>query len=316
MTMMGISLFMLMMAALSMVTLNVNGIHDPHKWPDLKSMLPNSDIICLQETHLTKQQEFAFQLHTQSYDWFFSHGTSNLAGVAMGVHRHAGITGIISGEVSGRLLAVDFQGMYDFRCGVLYTPNGPHEQFCFFEGLHDFVRDNMILLGDFNSVTSSNDHLSGNLDLTSVLLQNILQLLSFVEILGSHCHIFLYHDPTISSHKSRIDCIYTNFAFSALRGYASPCGLSDHYLLGCFTVLSNVSRPKQWQFPLDLLGDVSFDLQIQLILDNFDWDNTIESWETIKLKVQSLAQRMTCFRQKQAKQELQSLHSLLTEVNK
>ncbi len=88
---MGVFVPVLLMATLSMVTLNVNGIHDSQKWPDLMNILPNADIICLQETHLIQQQEFAFQLHSQSYDWFFSHCTSNSAGVAIGVHRCAGI---------------------------------------------------------------------------------------------------------------------------------------------------------------------------------------------------------------------------------
>ncbi len=43
------------MAALSLVTLNVNGLHDYLKWPELKKILPNSDVICLQETHLIEQ---------------------------------------------------------------------------------------------------------------------------------------------------------------------------------------------------------------------------------------------------------------------
>ncbi len=84
---------LLVMAALSLVTLNVNGLHDHLKWPELKKILPNSDVICLQETHLIEQQEYTFKLHFQSYDWFFAHGTSNSAGIAVGVCHSAGLIG-------------------------------------------------------------------------------------------------------------------------------------------------------------------------------------------------------------------------------
>ncbi len=79
---------LLTMVMLSMCTLNVNGIHDPLKWKDLLNLLPCTDIIYLQETHLTSAQEYSFKIHAQSYDWYFSHGSSNLAGVAVAVHRH------------------------------------------------------------------------------------------------------------------------------------------------------------------------------------------------------------------------------------
>ncbi len=106
---------LLVMAALSMVTLNVNGLHDHLKCPELKKILPNSDVICLQETHLTEQQEYAFKLHFQSYNWFFAHGTSNSAGIAVGVHHSVGLIGNLYGEVKGRLLALNFTGTNCFN---------------------------------------------------------------------------------------------------------------------------------------------------------------------------------------------------------
>ena len=44
-----------LIAALSMVTLNVNSLHNHLKWPELKKILSNSDVIYLQETHLIEQ---------------------------------------------------------------------------------------------------------------------------------------------------------------------------------------------------------------------------------------------------------------------
>ncbi len=63
-----------------------------------------------------------------------------------------------------------------------------------------------------------------------------------------------------------------------------------------------------------MLGNTNFDLQVCLILDNFDKINAKESWETIKLKIQSLSQKSTCFHQRQAIRELKSTE-LVTKVN-
>ncbi len=103
---------------------------------------------------------------------------------------------------------------------------------------------------------------------------------------------------------------------NSLRGYASPSGISDHYLVGLFTMPSKSLGPKQWHFPVDMLGNTNFDLQVYLILDNFDKKNAKESWEIIKLKIQSLSQKSTCFCQRQAKRELKSLHVALNHINK
>ena len=51
-------------------------------------------------------------------------------------------------------------------------------------------------------------------------------------------------------------------------------------------------------------------------MDNFDKTNAKESWETIKLKIQSLSQKSTCFHQRQAMRELKSLRAALSCINK
>ncbi len=56
--------------------------------------------------------------------------------------------------------------------------------------------------------------------------------------------------------------------------------------------------PNHWKFPNDLLNDKTFKQQIDLILDNFSDKSPLNSWDEIKLKIQNLAQKATCFRQK------------------
>ncbi len=86
---------------LTVVMWNANGLHDQAKWEPLWRELPKADIICLQETHLTSQQERAFALHAPSFDFFFAHGMSNSGGVLTVVNRRAGVIPIKAVEIKG-----------------------------------------------------------------------------------------------------------------------------------------------------------------------------------------------------------------------
>ncbi len=67
---------------------------------------------------------------------------------------------------------------------------------------------------------------------------------------------------------------------------------------------------------MDLLDDPDFVTQIELILDNFDKTHALHSWESIKLKTQTLAMKRTAFRQKQCQKELVGLKRSLQIINK
>ncbi len=129
-------------------------------------------------------------------------------------------------------------------------------------------------------------------------------------------HTFSYNHPSIPERKSQIDHIYTNILNESLCGYAAPCSLSDHYLIGVFTVSKESLGPKQWRFPLDLLLDNMFMQQICLVLENFDKKDPVASWEVIKLKIQGLSQKVIRFRQNQVRCEIVALKATLKKINK
>ncbi len=108
------------------------------------------------------------------------------------MRRSAGLVGKVFGEVKGRLLALDVQGAQCFCCVAVYAPNTPKEIISFFQNLYQFVRDNTILMGDFNSVTHAEDRLSGNLVATSNCLQTVLQALNLSEIQRFSLGCFLF----------------------------------------------------------------------------------------------------------------------------
>ena len=198
----------------------------------------------------------------------------------------------------------------------IYALNNGSLQKKFFHDVSPYVRDNIILLRDFNSVIETADRKSGELDSTSRELVSLLASWHLSEVLGSHQQVFSYHHPLILERKSQIDHIYTNIQNKSLHRYAAPCSLSDHYLIGLFTIPEGSLGPKQWRFPPDILLDNAFTQQIQLMLDNFDKKTPMSSWEIIKLKIQDQSQKSTRFRQKQAKQEIAGLKSTLKKINK
>ena len=110
--------------ALIVITLNTNGLHNSSKQSDFWRETLKSDIICVQETHLTPDQEYSFKINAQSYDFIFSHGTSNSAGVFIAIHRNTGVMVVKLGEIPGRLLSVDLSLDNVTTCVInIYAPN-------------------------------------------------------------------------------------------------------------------------------------------------------------------------------------------------
>ncbi len=72
----------------------------------------------------------------------------------------------------------------------------------------DIVPSNTYLIGDFNSVTASEDHLSGHLDQTSHMLKMLLEQWDLLE--PPFGPSFTYQHPSIPEWKSRIDRLYVS----------------------------------------------------------------------------------------------------------
>ncbi len=122
-----------------------------------------------------------------------------------------------------------------FRVVGLYAPSIPTACKSFFKEMQKYFMDDMLLLGDFNSVTSEMDCLSGSLDPTSADLHLLLDHWSLTEPCDTHLNTFSYHHPSVSMRKSHTDQIYMNKNWNNVRGYASPTSFSDHYIIGIYT---------------------------------------------------------------------------------
>ena len=116
----------------------------------------------------------------------------------------------------------------------MYAPNDAHTHKLFFHDMESLITDCCMVLGDFNSITESQDHYSGNLDSTSVQLAVLLAKHHLVEPDGPHLSCFSYHHPSLTNRKSRLARIYLNYDTVCIRGYAYHTTFSDHYLVGLF----------------------------------------------------------------------------------
>ena len=308
---------MALLFILTVVTLNANGLHDQAKWEPLWWELPKADIIYLQETHLTSQQERAFALHAPSFDFFFAHGTSNSGGVLTAVNRRAGIIPIKAAEIKGWMIAIDVaQGDVQMRIVNVYAPNLLKDRQDFFASCFQNITSSSIVLGDFNLVEENFDHLSGRLDSTSCYLSSLIHSQNLVEPAGSQRFSFTYHHPSLSDRKSRINCIYVNCSLDKLKGYSQYMSVSDHYLVGLYKLPNMDKGPKLWHLPEDALSNEHTCQNVDLILSNFNYNDLLNSWEGTKVKIQNAVQTCNKFCQKQIQQELAGLKSSLHLINK
>ncbi len=182
-----------MLMALTVIISNVNSLHSSSKWLEFWYAIPRKDIICLQETHLVSTQERAFELYAQSYDFFYAHGTMGSSRVCVAVWCSTSVNVVKSGEIPGRLLALNIHGVnFDFDLVCIYAANNPSKRSNFFAQIPSFCTAHTLLIGDFNSVTESSDRMSGNLDPTSTQLQSLLNSNNFMEPLGNHLNTFTY----------------------------------------------------------------------------------------------------------------------------
>ena len=255
---------------LTALTLNANSLGSPEKWSKLWSEIPCTDIICLQEIHLLQGNEFAFPLGAQNYDFFYSHSTSSSAGVCTVIKHSLTINLVKSVEVLGRLLGIDFVlNNETYHVINIYAPNVSAERKIFFTSLPQYFTQRLYLLGDFNSVTSHQDCLSGRLDSTSMLFNFLLANHNLSEPDGSNTTCFTFHNPGDSLCQSRIDHIFSNFPLTPLHGYNFYVSFSDHYGITLFRPPPRDLGPKSWCFLSDVLNDDMVVDWLRAILDLF-----------------------------------------------
>jgi exonuclease III len=177
--------------AYNISSLNCNGIRDVNKRRQLFSWVIDTkfDIIYLQETHSTKNDEISWR-----QEWggeiFYAHGTSNSRGVAILFRPQLNINVIKNIRKSdGRLLLLELTvGEKNILLANIYGPNDDNLEL--FQNICSDITDmeclDMIIGGDFNLVLDTEIDKKGGTRKThtksAVYLKNIMQNLNLVDI--------------------------------------------------------------------------------------------------------------------------------------
>ena len=146
-----------------------------------------------------------------------------------------------------------------------------------------------MLVGDFNSITSTADRVSGNLDPTSMVLQSLLDEVGLIEPGGSKC--YTYQHPAIAQSKSCLDriCVSRDLA-EAFYTYTQWCTFSDHSAV-CLNRQRLVRGPTQWRMPDDVLEQKDFDTVIQEAIMDHGLVDLVLNWELTKASIKWSTQK-------------------------
>ena len=267
--------------ALSVVTLNCNGIRDCFKTTGLLQwlqLLPASvDIVCLQETHCVSASECS--------SWFLSSGLS--FAVSPGTNKSCGCIVLFRPSLSfvdswsdseGRFLQCEFS-LRDvrFRVACVYAPNRNPVRDQFLDDVATDIDPSIptFLVGDFNSVFDRavdrcGSCVSDTSRESSVALARLFESSCCIDVWrylhpSSACFTWSRWDGLLSSRIDLIGCPY--IWISSVSGCdILPCPFSDHCAVRLSLTVPDVVPPGPglWKLNISVLEE---DEYVRLISD-------------------------------------------------
>ena len=293
MTMTGLLLLM----ALSVLSLNCNGIRDQPKHAGLvqwlRSLPLSVDIVCLQETHCLSLSECSLWFQSSGFSCALSCGSVHSCGCVVLFRPSLSLVNSW-GDDDGRYLQCEFVFCgKSFRVCCIYAPNRNPACDQFFDDLRVKVDPSVptILCGDFNAVFDRSVDRFGS-DPSDLSRESFSSL---QDLFDACCtvDIWRYLHPSSSgfswtrwdgSRASRIDLCGIPYVWvsSILSCDLLPCPFSDHCgLLTIVSVLDVVPPgPGLWKLNISILEEPAY----VLLIRDF-W----ESWRSSVLRFPSLA---------------------------
>ena len=174
-----------MMANLSIITLNVNGIRAEKKRLVLFDFLKSSsfDVMFLQEAHIATVEDCIRWNRESGFKGYWSLGATNSCGVGILLRDHSRFKNCsFRCDSDGRIVTFDctFQKQ-DFRFLSVYVPTDGSQRIEFFQNFdrHLVTRRRIIMGGDFNCMFDlDKDKLGGNSTLGSTGVPHLKKLLT------------------------------------------------------------------------------------------------------------------------------------------
>lgn len=282
--------------ALSVLTLNCNGIRDASKRAGLlqwvRSLPVRPDIICLQEVHCSSVRECASWFQSSGFGVVCSPGSVRSAGCVILFRDSLSVSDSWC-DAEGRYLQCEFffRGQ-SFRVCSLYVPNRNPARDSFLRDLQvkiDFSVPSL-LCGDFNTVFDraldrrGSDPSDTSRESTSAL-RGLFDACSVVDI-------FRYLHPSTPGYTwskwngtlaSRIDLvgIPSHWVSSVSACSVVPCPFSDHCgVLASVTVPDSIpSGPGLWKLNTAVLKEAEY---VRLISDFWQaWHGSVDNFSTL-----------------------------------
>ena len=313
----------------SFISWNVNGCHDSLKRYNILSSLKSNhyaDFYFLQETHSTVANQAQWQVVWRA-PIYFSHGTSNSAGVAVLFPRNKNVDVVsVKSVVQGRLLHLHIK-MDDtsFHLLNIYAPSSGDDRCIFFESLRKFLLDfdldneNIVIGGDFNCTLvpdlDRSSHIEPHLKSSQVFssLVHRCKLSDAWRYFHKQAQNFTWQR---GEQKSRIDTFFINKRLtSKIKSVSidSPTDLSDHSLVSLvLTMNSSVNKNPVWCLNTSLLNDENYCTLIKEFWEGWrnekDRFSSLQSWWDIgKQKIKELSQQYSAERVHHFKRSKQKL---------
>ena len=252
-------------------TLNTRGLNNNTKRLATIQWIKDGgfDIVGLQETYCTEDFEKQFKTFWPGQIVHSFTDSKHSRGVCILIKKDfIGKIEKIHTDNMGRKLLINFKINGDFYTVVnLYAPNADSDRKKFLRKSISWVKEhaynmnNIIVMGDFNSIESPDDRSSERLDGTSRFLKtfrNELCITDSFRKMNPNQRLYTWRDPSFHLNQSRIDYIYTssiltNF-ISQSKIMAAP--MTDHNAV--FTELNNLNNkrgPSYWKLNVSLPKD-------------------------------------------------------------
>ena len=315
---------------LTITSLNVNGLSDEKKRTNAYQFLKNktADIILLQETHSTKENQTKRQKEWKGLSIWHSGTKPKSSGVAILFKENLNIAMLqLHSDAEGRIISLTF--LFEnqtFNLVNVYAPTKNSKQRKSFKKLQKYIykNNNIIVGGDFNMVedltldrqggTPNNTHLLGIEYVRKIKETN--NLIDIWRKKNLNKKQFTYHNYDYSIH-SRIDRIYVNKNQNIKKIEIFPNSYSDHAgIIIKINIDKNKPRGKGiWKLNTSIIKHKTF----KKLFQNFwqDWQqqkhkyNYINSWwETGKNHFKMFAMQFS----KEKNQNINNKQKQLTQL--
>ena len=326
--------FYFALMALSVISVNINGLRDADKRLSFLQWLSHlsPSVVCLQETHAISLTELSSWVSGYGYLCVGSFGSHRSCGVAI-LYRPVLLCHSVVCEFDGRFVLAEFgfRGSV-FRVACAYAPNRNPERDSFLHQCVDHIDPSIpsLLCGDFNTVFDRLTDRRGSCPFdtsreSSSLLSSIFRDCCVVDIWhvrhpSASSFTWFRRDGSLASRIDLIGCPYSWIPFVSSADIL-PCPYSDHCALQFAWSLPSVptSGPSLWKLNTSILEEEAY---FHLVSDFWqswrsrllNYRSLVDWWDAGKSRIKGLTINYCKRRAESKRLERDILHRLVSHL--